>query len=78
MVDISDAVNITQVIPEPILENIGYLVTLLQALGIIIIAYFIFNIVSLIINRKRLKELRDINERLIRIEKKIGVKSKKD
>ncbi|MBU0957903.1 MAG: hypothetical protein KKF56_03800 [Nanoarchaeota archaeon] len=65
--------NITNYIPESVLHNIDFLITMLQALGIIILAYLVFNVISLIMQRKRLKELKEINQRLIRIEKKLKI-----
>jgi len=64
--------NITNYIPESVLHNIDFLITMLQALGIIIIAFFIFNIWNLIIAWRRLKEIKSMNERLIRIENKLN------
>lgn len=57
-------------IPGIILE-LGKLGLLLQALGVVVIAWIIFQIISLIINRKRMKEIYTIKKDMKRIEGKI-------
>jgi len=54
-------------IPQNIIDKAGLLITILQALGIFAILYIIFMIVNTIINRKRKKELMEMNEHLIEI-----------
>jgi len=49
----------------------------LQAIGIIVILWIVFQIVNFIINRKRMKRLDLIQERMENIEKKIDKLSKK-
>ena len=54
-------------IPQEFVSKIGDLMTILQALGGMIILYIIFNIVNMIINRKKGKELQAINQNLLDI-----------
>lgn len=56
-------------LPENLIYQIGWLITILQAVGGVIIIYIIFNIVNTIINRKRLKQIDEINDHLKQIEK---------
>ncbi len=51
--------------------EIGRVGLWLQALGVIVIAWIIFQIISLIINRKRMKEIYSIKKDMKRIEGKI-------
>ena len=53
----------------PLIEQIGSLTRTLQALGGIIFLYIIFGVINIIINRKKSKEIKKINNRLEKIEK---------
>ena len=66
----------TELIPDLVVE-VGKLAIWFQALGIIILFWLVFNIISLIINFKRKKLLTSISEDLKRIEKKVNKLSKK-
>ena len=50
--------------PQELANRIGNLVTLLQAVGGVIIIYLVFNIINSFFNRKKSKELREINSNL--------------
>jgi len=65
-----------EMIPELIIE-LGKLGKWLQALGIIILLWLIFQIVSLIIRIKKNKKLKDIQHRLSNLERKIDKVLKK-
>ncbi|MBS3085277.1 hypothetical protein J4225_01160 [Candidatus Pacearchaeota archaeon] len=56
-------------IPEVIIGPVQTLVYILQAAGILAIFYIIFTIVNAILNRKRVNEIKKINENLEDIKK---------
>lgn len=61
--------NLNGNLPENLISQISWLVTILQAVGGFIILYIIFNIVNTLINKKRLKQIDEITNYLKRIEK---------
>jgi uncharacterized membrane protein len=64
--------NITDInIVTNLITEIGKIGKLIQALGLVIILWLIFQIISLINNRIRRKKLNSIEEQLNRIEKKL-------
>jgi len=58
-------------LPIDIIFEMGKIALWMQALGIVIILNIISTIVFLIIERKKRKTIKDIQEDVIRIEKKI-------
>lgn len=56
-------------IPEKLISQVDWLVTLLQALGIFVILYVIFNLINIFLNRKKNKQLKEINENILDIKK---------
>ena len=69
---ISDLVNILP--PEmakDALVTLGQIGLWLKAIGIIVIVWLIFHIVSVIFNTKRIREIKTIKEDMKRIEEKI-------
>jgi len=60
----------SDLVPE-VVYKLGEIAIWLQALGVVIVLWLIFTIVSLIINLKRKKTLNSIKEDLERIEKKV-------
>ncbi len=54
-----------------ILSNVGQIGLWLQALGVIVILWIVFEVVALAYHRKRMKEVYKIKEDMIRIEGKI-------
>ncbi|MEK6917969.1 MAG: hypothetical protein AABW51_03400 [Nanoarchaeota archaeon] len=63
-------------VPELVAE-VGKLGSWLQAIGIIVIVWLIFQIISLIVNLKKKKLLEKISEDIKRLEKKIDRLKKK-
>lgn len=61
--------NLNGNLPENLISQISWLVTILQAVGGFIMLYIIFNIVNTLINKKRLKQIDEITNYLKRIEK---------
>lgn len=60
--------NLTDVILiEEMFAQISSLTKLFQAIGGLILFYIIFNIVSIVLNRKKNKQLTEINENLKKI-----------
>ena len=51
-------------LPEGIIKNVSWLITVLQVLGGAIILYVVFNIINLFLNKKKNKELQTINKNL--------------
>jgi len=62
-------------IPDQLLGSVSGLITILKAVGIVIILYLVFGIVNLILNRGKRNELRMINQNLIEIKNLLSVKS---
>jgi biopolymer transport protein ExbB/TolQ len=58
-------------VPLDLLVKLGHLGSWLQAIGIIVVLWIIFQLISLAINRKRMKEIYKIKSDMIRIERKI-------
>ena len=54
-----------------IIVELGKLGNLLQALGIIVVAWIIFETIALIVNRKKRKAIYQIRDDLQRVEQKI-------
>ena len=51
-------------LPSELIGRVEFLITILQALGVFIILYIVFNIISTVINSKRNMEIQKINENL--------------
>ncbi len=54
---------------EDVFNQISFLTTLFQAIGGLVILYIIFNIINMIVNRKKNKEIKLINKNLEDIKK---------
>ena len=54
-------------IPKELLNQAGWLITILQAVGVFVILYIVYYVVMTIINRKRLRILDEMNQHLIEI-----------
>ena len=61
-------------LPPEVVHNIAELTFALQALGGILLLYFIFNIVNMILSRKRNREIEQINKNLEQIKRLLGKK----
>lgn len=68
--------NLTDV-PTEIIFEVGKIALWMQTIGIIVILWIIFNIITLIVNRKKRKTLYSIQNDLKRIESKINKINKK-
>ena len=64
---VSEAIDVSQ----GVLTEIGKLGLWIQALGIVVILWVVFQIVNFFINRKRIKEIYNIKKDMVRIENKI-------
>ncbi|HLF53785.1 MAG TPA: hypothetical protein VI544_01260 [Candidatus Nanoarchaeia archaeon] len=62
------------VLNDVLLKRVLNLITLFQAIGGLIIAYLVFNIISLWQARKKRKDIEKIRKALERIEKKLDKK----
>ncbi|MBU0894119.1 MAG: hypothetical protein KKF48_01425 [Nanoarchaeota archaeon] len=51
-------------LPQELVGKVSVLLTILQALGGVIILYVIFGVISLVINRKKNKQIELINKNL--------------
>ena len=62
-----------------VITEIGQIGLWLQAIGVIIVLWIIFQLILLYINRRRMKEVHQIKKDMFRIERKIDrlLKSKK-
>jgi lysylphosphatidylglycerol synthetase-like protein (DUF2156 family) len=61
---------------ENLINQISNLTTFIQALGGVIVIYLVFNIINIIISRKKNKELNKINENLEQIKELLRKKNK--
>lgn len=52
-----DGVDLVNVLPGDLVSKIEFLITILQALGGVIILYIVFNVINTIINRKKNKKI---------------------
>ena len=69
------ALNATGIVlNDVLLKRASGLITMFQAIGGLIIAYLVFNIISLWQARKKRKDIEKIRETLERIDKKLGKK----
>ncbi len=68
---VEGVINSTTELMPQILVELGQLGIWLQAIGVIALLWLIFNIVSLIVNLGRKKELERIRHNIIRVEKKV-------
>ena len=59
-------------LPQIITEKFGFFITLLKAVGIAFLAYFIYMIVKGVWNWKDRKRLKRIEDKIDRIEKKLN------
>lgn len=69
---IGETVNITTDALTGIITTVGQLVLFLQALGLIIVIWLIFQITSLIVNRKRKKILENLQKDIGNLNKKMN------
>jgi hypothetical protein len=69
--------NLTE-IPTEIFFEIGRIILWLQAIGVVVIVWIIFELIALIVNRKKRKAIYSIKNDLVRIEKKIDKILKKN
>jgi len=63
--EISNLTDITLL--ENVINQFSSLITLFQAIGGLILFYIIINVVSMILNRKKSKQIAEINENLKKI-----------
>jgi hypothetical protein len=72
-------VNISQVTDASVamIGEIGKIGLWLQALGVVVLAWILFQLVALWFNRKRMKEIHLIKQDMVRIERKIDALLKK-
>ena len=68
--------NLTYIIPTELISSISNFTHYLEAIGILIIGYLVFNIINAILNRKKRNELRKINKNLEDIKKLLSKKRK--
>lgn len=68
--------NLSDVTIENLINQISNLTTFLQAIGGLILLYIIFGVVNAIINRKKGKQLEQINKNLGDIKKLLGKRRK--
>ena len=69
---VEEVVSIPAEVLGKAIVKMGNLVLFLQALGVILILWLVFEIIRLIVNRKNRKRLERIEESIKRIEKKIN------
>jgi len=61
--------NITEVVFQDLITKVSSLTTFIQAVGGLILAYILFNIINAIAGRKSRKKLEEINDNLEEIKK---------
>jgi len=73
---VGEVINTTSELMPEILFEIGELATWLQAIGVVILLWIIFNVVYLLISLKKNKYLKQIQKDIKRLERKINKLSK--
>ena len=68
--------DLSDVTIENLINQISNLTTFLQAIGGLILLYIIFGVVNAVINRKKGKQLEQINKNLGDIKKLLGKRRK--
>ncbi|MBR9701932.1 hypothetical protein GOV13_03340 [Candidatus Pacearchaeota archaeon] len=66
--------DLMYLLPQEFMNSASGLITLLKAVGIMVILYLIFSVINTVINRKKGKELKEINKNLIEIKKLLAKK----
>ena len=69
-----EPINLSEKTAITLVERIGSIGHWLQAIGAILVIWIIFQVISFIIERKRVKTLKEINSRLEKIEKNLSKK----
>jgi hypothetical protein len=77
VVEVGSIVNVSTDVVGGLVLDVGRIGLWMQTVGIIVILWLIFSIVMLIVNRKKRKYLKSIDERLISVEKKLDLLLKK-
>ena len=72
-----EVINTTTGIAGEVLQSLGSIGKWLQAIGAIIILWLVFQIINWVLNRKRIKRLDKISDKLDEIEKKLDKAIKK-
>lgn len=60
----SNSTDVIAVLPEELMKQISTFMTILQALGGVIIIYLVFNIINTVLNKRKKRELQTINQNL--------------
>ena len=68
---ITEAVNSSGVLLSDVIIELGKWGKWIQALGLVVVLWLVFQIVALIVNRKKRKTLYKIRDDLQRLEKKV-------
>ena len=73
-------IELADILPEIIVENMGLIFTILKALGIFAILYILYIFVSLFLNWKKFKRLGNLEKKIDKMDKKLSllIKIKKD
>ncbi|MBU2104147.1 MAG: hypothetical protein KKF67_00005, partial [Nanoarchaeota archaeon] len=69
--------DIVSSIPSELVNNLSFLVNILQALGVAILLYIIFNVINIFFSKRKEKEIKKISENLEIIKKLLVSQSKK-
>lgn len=69
--NVSELVTVLEAISPILAERAGQLIILLQALGVALILYIVYLIISLVLSFRRVKRLRFIEGKLDNLEKKL-------
>jgi len=66
--------DLIYMLPQELVAKFSGLITILKALGWVVIIYIVFNIINAFLNKKKRNELRKINENLEDIKKLLAKK----
>jgi signal transduction histidine kinase len=69
--------EILSAIPSDWISNLSFFTNILRAVGVAIGIYILFNVFSLLLNRKKHKEMEKINKNLEEIKKLLTKNSKR-
>ena len=68
---VGEVVNASSDVLSEVVVTVGRIGLFLQALGVIVVLWIIFEIIALIVNRKKRKAIYKIKEDIERVEKKV-------
>jgi len=64
--------GVGSILPPELLSRMGSLITILEAVGLMIIVYIIFNLINTFLNRRKTKEIKLLGQEMKRVNKNLN------